>query len=505
MNGERPLLTAVSVVMALSFAFGGASEDVRVWTSSEGAEVRASLVSADGSSVVLRLESGREAEVAMSRLSEADLRYVERRRTRGRAVEVEPLPAETQAARDIEVEGGPRVFRTPHFEFETDRDVSSAFIAEASAIYEGTYLALSRLPHGLRFRPPGGRDRYRGVFTTDEAFRSLVAAEAPTTGDQRVVGLYLPARRELVVPYSSLGAKELGSRMTLRKSSDTSTLVHEIAHQVMHDWLPLLPTWFSEGLAEYMAAVPYQNGRFEFRNAERGLEDRLERRYRVTEGVLQDVLPPSRWLVEGGREGERPRGKASSLTETAGAEGTRPGETGQWTGTASEYRDAMLFVYFLMHLDQPDQPGAPVGAYFRLVDAAMDQTRQLRRDFAHYEEERRAYNEAVRRFNGRLESFREAAASYNERARRYNRQVARGVPEDERIEVGEAPEEPEPPAELEMPESVERAAERGPVDLVALVREEARPALVRGRAPREIDAAMKAAYERMGLELFYRD
>lgn len=475
----RACLGGAALAVVVLSAAGG---EMRTWTSIEGQSLRASLLSAEGDSVLLQLDSGREAKVPLTRLSEADRRFVEHRRRTGRALVLSAMPEESSIPREIEVEGGPGVFRTEHFEFETDEKVSSAFISEAARVFEGTYQALDSLPHGLTFAPPGDRSHFRGRFMSDRAFFSFAADRVPEIRGQRVVGLYLGKEKELLVPYSSLGAKQLGSRMTLRKSSDTTTLIHEIVHQVMDTWLPVIPTWFSEGMAEYLAAVPYQNGRFEFRNAERGLRERLAERYGIREGHIGQVIPPSTYF--------------EVLKRSAGEP--------EWGGTVREYRDALLTIYYFMHLADPEEAGVPVGAYLRFVDAALDDVDQVRQDLAAFEKKRLDYNEQVQEFNAALRKFREEAAAYNERVVQYNEQVRSGVPGPDRIEVGERPAEPVPPKQIVVPGSLESAAATGgAIDLVVLVQEKALPALLQGGESSELDRRMKEAFAEIGFEIGY--
>lgn len=487
----------------------GAKAETRVWTSEDGRQLRASLVSADDTDAILKLESGREAKVPLSRLCEMDRAYVLAKYERGQAFDFGKLPEETQLPREIDVSGGPRVFRTTHFEFTTDQEVSKAFIAEAARVYEGTYLAVSRLPHGIELTPPSGMTHFRGRFINDREFNEFAAEKTAVIPGQRVVGLYLTREKELLVPYSSLGARLNGSRMTLRKSSDTSTLIHEIVHQVMHDWLPLMPTWFAEGTAEYLAAVPYQNGRFEFRNAERGLKERLEEQHAMERNTIFRVRPPG-YFLQGFENREESRNVTSALNEANEGSLASQGGTGlpardQWTGSVDEYRDAMLLIYFFMHLDQPEKQGEALGAYLKMIDLALDETNELQRELAEFETKRLAYNEDVQKFNQELESFRKAVEQYNDRVTQYNRQLRDGVPEEGRIKVGAEPKEPVPPAELEVPESISRASNGGrTIDLLRLVQQKALPALLQNRTADQLADEMKAAYANIGIDIQFQ-
>lgn len=510
-------LLALVGMLALSAAASPRGDGLRTWTSDDGRTLRASLVHTGDGQVVLELPSGREAVVPIERFSESDRAHIAEVVRRGGGKEIAPLPEETEIDRDLEVTGGPRVFRTPHFEFETDRAVSKAFISEAARIYEGAWTALHALPHGLELAPPPNEDRFRGRFMGDAKFDAIARERMGSIPGQRVVGLFVGDTRELLVPYSSLGAKQLGSRLTLRKSSDTSTLVHEIVHQLMHRWLPVLPTWFSEGLAEYMAAVPSQNGRFDFGSAERGLEERLELQYGLEDRSIGGVKRPSTYFAAltesyGPRYTNAPdrteesRGTSGSVEQASTRRrGSREAEFDAWTGTVDEYRDAMLFLYYLMHLDDARAPGETVGRYLRSVHLGTGETGRIHELLETFEEDRLAYNEAVSVFNRELTEFRRRVDDYNARVTRYNEQLLSGVSAEDRVEVGEIPEQPVAPERPELPTTLlELADENGSIDLVAFVQRRALPVLLAGRDLRELDRDMARAYEEMGWTIRYR-
>ncbi len=491
----------------------GSAEEQRTWTSSEGKTLSGTLVHSKNGEVTLELPSGRETIFAIDRLSEKDRRYLQNLEKKGLARSFEPLPEETSLEDVIAVSGGPRVFRTSHFEFRTNRNVSPTFVSEASRVYEGTLAALRAIPHGLELSPPKDRTHFAGRFLDDQEFRKIADEKMGTLPGQRVIGLYLSDSQELLVPYSSLGAKQLGSRMTLRKSSDTSTLVHEIVHQVMHDWLPVYPTWFSEGLAEYVASVPNQNGRFSFRYAERGLKNRLEEQYGIEGRRITGVRRPSHYfsglsktapLLTEMISGQPAEPVAAGLA-TADAKNQRSGGIDgfdPWDGRVDEYRDALLLFYFFMHLDQSDDPGKRVGQYLRSVDLALGDSKLIRDEVGAFEKRRLVYNEKVRAFNMSLGEFRKSVDAYNERVLQYNEQVKAGLPNDVRIEVGEIPQLPVTPERPEIPESIRLLIdERRSINLVALVQDRSLRVLLHDRTPQDLDVAMKQAYEAIGWDI----
>lgn len=517
MRFRRPLQLPIRLPLPL-FAFlflvsFGNAEEVRTWTSADGRQLQASLVDLDEESVTLKLQNGREAEIALTRLSPSDRTYLSELRSAGMAFSPDPLPEETSAPNEIEVTGGPEVYLTPHFSFETQEPVSKAFISEASRIYEGTFEALHAIPHGLTFAPPSGKSHFEGKFMTESNFSAVARQRMPSLPGQRVVGLYLGDEQRLLVPYSSLGARKLGSRLTLRKRSDTTTLVHEIVHQVMHRYLPLLPTWFSEGMAEYVSALPYQNGRFEFRNSERGLKERLKGEYRISDREVANVIRPSSWLtlVEEGPD-EEPKSITSSNSGTRNVSipvfndlPTPARGSSRWSGSVAEYRDALLLVYFFMHLDRPGEDGKPIGKFLHATSRAMEETDQIVVEIEQFEEDRLTYNKEVTKFNEAIDEFEAAAVAYNERVSVYNNQLRKGVPEAELIEVGNPPEEPERPGELVMPERLRKLSAGGrQIDLVSFVEKRALSTLTADRSGEVLDDRMQRAFEEIGITISYR-
>ncbi|MCB1089681.1 MAG: hypothetical protein KDM63_21755, partial [Verrucomicrobiae bacterium] len=304
------------------------------------------------------LRNGQEAIVPLDRLSEEDRKHIASLNATGQAIRLGSMPDETKIDTNIPIEGGPRTFVTPHFVFDSEKGVTKAFISEAARVFEGTLEAVRALPLGIEPKPAEGEARFRTLFlersTFEEEFNKsvpkpepssnspgggVVFVPPPSTGTANVAnvaGVYFPKRKEVLVPFTSLGVNMSGSKVSLRRRSDTTTLVHEITHQVMHDWLLIMPLWLGEGLAEYLSAVPYQNGRFEFKNAAAGLKETLVEQHGAGEGRPIVMLSPSR-LVERSNE--------------------------NWQGTPEEYLSSMLLVYYFIHLDQPEKPCAALAGY----------------------------------------------------------------------------------------------------------------------------------------------
>ncbi len=475
----RKYCPRVALLLAL-FVCGVHAQErnpLREWTSSQGKKVRASLTSMDGGEVRLRLESGRELTVKLLQLSQKDQLYLEAMDKAGRTFETKAMPGETRIDLPVAVVGGPREFKTEHFVFVSENEVGKSFIAEAAKVFEGTYQAIRSLPLGLNPTPPDGDGMFRARFMTASSFRGEIANYVPENPDLQVAGIYLPKRKKIWVPYESIGAVEKGGQMTLRRTADTSTLIHEITHQMMHDWLVLTPMWFSEGMAEYLASVPYQNGRFEFRNSTRGLKRRLETKYR---GMPLRMMDPE------------------GLSD--------PDDEVRWSGSMEDYLSAMLWVHYFVHMDRGGH-GEAVAAYLKLMARAKTDTAGFIGEYnaavKEFEAKRREYNRRVDEYNEAGKTFQQQGRDYNERVREYNRQVADGLPEAKRVQLGEKPVMPSKPEKLELPAILEVDVGKGEIDVFAIANARAKPALMSERDPDGIKADVTRAYAGIGLQVSF--
>ncbi|MEZ0387387.1 MAG: hypothetical protein ACAI34_09995, partial [Verrucomicrobium sp.] len=109
-----------------------------------------------------------------------------------------------------------------------------------------------KLPLGIEPTP----EKLKTIFTA-RLFteKSAYNAAGGITGS---AGIYMSGKKSILVPLSSLGVKMVGSRVSLDYADqDQHTLIHEITHQMMNQWLGKLPTWLIEGSAEFVAWADY--------------------------------------------------------------------------------------------------------------------------------------------------------------------------------------------------------------------------------------------------------
>jgi hypothetical protein len=83
-----------------------------------------------------------------------------------------------------------------------------------------------------------------------------------------MAGVFMSGKKAVMVPLTSLGVKQVGSGYMLDRDVSNRTLIHELTHQLTPRlyFEPGARGWFSEGIAEYVAATPYRQGRFKVKS-----------------------------------------------------------------------------------------------------------------------------------------------------------------------------------------------------------------------------------------------
>lgn len=322
-------------------------EPIRAWTTKDGRDFQAAIVSFDGTTILLRGENGLRTPVALDLLSPADQEYLAEWQDRQPLkitmpddVGVETSEIKTEVVSEDDRQGQ-FVYRTQNFEFTSEGKFTQSLLREVARNFEVTHALLCALPWGIVPRPPSG-DRFRAKL-----LRTKSAYEAEG-GPKNSGGVFMRSKETFLVPFSSLGLKVVGKSYAKDRDFDTHTLVHELTHQMMGDWLGLLPQWIVEGTAEYVGCLPLRHGHFRVSAAKSGLRDYLDQ--------LKE---------RGGIPRPYPLPELFSITNT------------QWNqilaadpAMASRlYFTSYLLVYYFMHLDG-DGDGQLFVRYFRKVDAA---------------------------------------------------------------------------------------------------------------------------------------
>ncbi|MEY4483532.1 MAG: hypothetical protein RL693_984 [Verrucomicrobiota bacterium] len=167
------------------------------------------------------------------------------------------------------------IYRSPHYEFACDSKLRGDVVREFGRLFEATFVMNCKLPLDIRPEPEeGGTLFHARLFTTYEDY--LRAGGMPGSA-----GVYISSKKELMVPLQSLGVRLAGNRVYLENNSDddNATLIHEITHQMMNQWLGSMRIWQIEGSAEYSRILDYNRfGRFNLNNPGKQLKLYVKKR-----------------------------------------------------------------------------------------------------------------------------------------------------------------------------------------------------------------------------------
>jgi hypothetical protein len=264
---------------------GALASEARIWTDLQGRAITATLLEVEGDQVVILRDDGMRFSIPLSTFSEADREYVRRWASENRAPQqAGPWPTRVQVQTprvEIVEERSPHfIYRTEHFEFRSDVRLTRTLVAEFGRIFEATFEAVEAIPLGLVAAPAEGGFYITRLFSSVQEYQRA-------GGTPGSAGVYKPATREVLVAFEYLGVRRTSSGFTFDRHADSGTLIHEITHQLMHDWLRKLPVWLIEGTAVYMQLIPYDRGAFQFQRID--LVQAAQQRGRAAGGSILPV------------------------------------------------------------------------------------------------------------------------------------------------------------------------------------------------------------------------
>lgn len=365
---------------ALPVSVSALDAEERPWKDVQGRVIQAVMVSATADQVTLRMADGKEHQIAISRFCPEDQAYVKSRSaaaTPGGAP-AKPAPAPTAdparlpadkrtwpqnvvvSSRSVEIQALEEsaatrkfVYRSEAFDFTSQAKLAGSVMKEVARTFEATRAVVSELPWGVLCRPPTGLERYQAALY--ETRNDYIAAGGPENSG----GVYMSGEKIFKVPFPSIGLEMRGKTWFKNDNYDGGTLIHEITHQMMHDYLTFLPTWVIEGTAEYVEMLPYNAGTFRAGSHKTAFRDHVKemekRGYSLDIGNLETHMTMNR----------------STWSGIAEASNRSMGEL---------YFRSALLVYFFNHLDgEKDREGR---RFIRFMDAVYGEVAALRAFFA---------------------------------------------------------------------------------------------------------------------------
>lgn len=272
------------MILSLFLAVAHAAES-RVWTDLQDRKIEAALLQIDGDNVVLQLKNGRKVPYPLAKLSASDSQYVEQSRgqfTAGKSAAAGDLlnfdaawPDHVKFTEDPEIhtieedaEKKRFVYESANYCYTCDVRLAQSVVKGFAVLFEATQLYCRSLPLAI-----SGGTRINGKYSVllFEQFEDYIKAGGPPNSS----GVFLGGRGVVIVPLVSLGVKPVGSGYMFDREKSSSTLSHELTHQ-------LTPAayfekgalgWFTEGIAEYVANTPYRSGTFNTRGIQKDIFD----------------------------------------------------------------------------------------------------------------------------------------------------------------------------------------------------------------------------------------
>lgn len=173
--------------------------------------------------------------------------------------------ADTLPARTVQAGPDAWIYETRHFRFIADAPIALGSVKEIARIFEGTYTANLALPLNSPCTRYQVCDKGKFRAFLFEKYEKYLAAG----GIKGSAGVFIGRgsgmeNGAILVPFDSLGLEKRGNRyFKSGRRIDAKTLSHEITH---HMTVPgsNFPTWFAEGLAEYVGLSYDGNGQVRF-------------------------------------------------------------------------------------------------------------------------------------------------------------------------------------------------------------------------------------------------
>lgn len=290
---------------------GSVVMEARTWTDAKGRDLEADIVSKTALTVDLKLaKNGQVVTVNLAQLSQKDRNFVatwgesggeksektdveiDEGEERGGAEPADPsgLPRgekgvneeyfkadwpsliSADVGMDLEESKGDEgefIYKSPHYEFICNAELSSSVVKRFALLFEATYQYMQALPLGNSKAHSKAGIKYKIYLfeTMEQYFRA--------GGPPGSAGVFMGRKQIIMVPFPSLGLIKGSSSWRIDYDRTNKTLPHEITHQITDEEFFETGSrgWYSEGIAEYVAATPYRSGKFSVNAADRAIEE----------------------------------------------------------------------------------------------------------------------------------------------------------------------------------------------------------------------------------------
>jgi len=292
---ERNLLFA-GLLLALACPVTAEPAASRAWTNNQQQTFEGKLIETTGDDAVIERKDGKRFHVAIATLSAPDRQYVAISAAAARAADSgstgaknhrgllagydgsspnfgSPWPTLVKCEDKVAItvisedEGSKEfIYESPHFRFQSNAVMRKSLISKIALLFEASYEWHQSVPlNNRRTRSKDAPKLKARLFETVEQYHT-------GGGPAGSAGVYMSGKDTFMVPFAEVGAKKIGSGYMYNFNGDPHTMLHELTHQLWAD-VHTGGTWFVEGLAEYMASVPYRGGTFNYTGHARAIKD----------------------------------------------------------------------------------------------------------------------------------------------------------------------------------------------------------------------------------------
>ncbi len=266
-------------ILALLSLLAGppARGEPRSWTNAQGKQLQAEFGGLKDGNVTLIMPGGQTAAVQLASLSAEDQEWVRVNASKAVAGSVDPadaarvpwdkrrMPTEVREPmiymniKVVKEAPGECIYESGHFQFRTSAKLGAILMKDVCRAFESTYELVRMMPWGITPKPEEGRAKFQAeLFATRQQY--LASGAPPWSG-----GVYVRNEKVFRMPFEELGiSNTVGANGAYYRKGEINndTITHEITHQMMHEYLPYMPVWLIEGLAEYTSNLTYKGGMF---------------------------------------------------------------------------------------------------------------------------------------------------------------------------------------------------------------------------------------------------
>ena len=406
----------------LSLLLGShAMSEPRAWTNAQGKQVQAEFGGLKEGSVTLIMAGGQTAAVALTSLSAEDQAWVRQNAAKAVAVTSVPpadaprvpwdkrrMPTEVKEPmfymniKVVKEAPGECIYESGHFQFKTSAKLGAILMKDVCRAFESTYELVRMMPWGIVPRPEEGRQKFQAeLYATREQY--LASGAPPWSG-----GVYVRNEKVFRMPFNELGiSNTVGANGAYYRKGEVNndTITHEITHQMMHEYLPYMPVWLIEGLAEYTSNLTYKGGMFSV--SEDGTSFLARQPGSRNRGLMSAMRYKPAWIgvkeLWGYTTDISTRNEITSykLSDRGNARAPMRSQPPAMEDLANRYHSSHILAYFFVH----ENGGKHLMQYF-------DALHEEKKKWPVFWEQVKTYNEELKKLRPAYDAYRQAMRDF---------------------------------------------------------------------------------------------